>query len=134
MEKNMLSRSKKMNLSISEINMLEVINRKPIEGRLIGEIASELYITPSSVTIAINKLEKKGYVTRKRGSTDARCVYVQLTDLGKRADRIHKRFHKSMAMSVSSGLTDDEKSILLKCMRKMNDFLENKVKMMEAVR
>lgn len=133
-ERNMLLKSKKLNLSIAELNLLEVINKKPLEGRLIGEIAAELYITPSSVTIAINKLEKKGFVTRTRGEDDGRRVYVHLTESGRHADRIHKRFHKSMARSLATGLSDEEISTLLKCMNKMNDFLEDRVKKMEVLK
>lgn len=59
-EQNMLTRSKRFNLSITELHLIEVINRDPIRGRVMGDIANELMITPSSVTIAVNKLVKKG--------------------------------------------------------------------------
>ncbi|HHZ05338.1 MAG TPA: MarR family transcriptional regulator [Clostridiales bacterium] len=133
-EQNMLTKSKRINLSISELHMLEVINKCPIRGKMIGEIASELMITPSSVTIAVNRLEKKGYVVRKKSLEDGRQVYVNLTDKGRHADRIHKRFHKNMARSISDGMTLEEKNILLSCIDRMNIFLTSRLKKEETYR
>lgn len=74
-EQNTLMRSKRFNLSISELHLIEVINKNPIRGRLIGDIAGELMITPSSVTIAVNKLVKKGYAVKKKvWRTEGRCT------------------------------------------------------------
>ena len=67
-EQNTLMRSKRFNLSISELHLIEVINKNPIRGRLIGDIAGELMITPSSVTIAVNKLVKKGLCRQEKKS------------------------------------------------------------------
>ncbi len=133
-EQNMLTRSKRFNLSITELHLIEVINRDPIRGRVMGDIANELMITPSSVTIAVNKLVKKGYAVKKKGLEDGRLVYVQLTDSGRHADRIHKRFHKSLAKSITSGMTQQEKGILLNCMDRMNTFLSARLKKMEGLK
>lgn len=130
-EQNTLMRSKRFNLSISELHLIEVINKNPIRGRLIGDIAGELMITPSSVTIAVNKLVKKGYAVKKKSLEDGRQVYVQLTDEGRHADRIHKRFHKSLAKSITAGMTQQEKGILLGCIDRMNVFLSARLKKME---
>lgn len=133
-EQNMLTNSKKLNLSISELHLIEVVNRNPIAGRTVSEIAKDLMVTKSSVTIAVNKLEKKGYVIRKRSIEDGRVVYIKLTDEGLRADRIHKRFHKSLAISISKGMNENEKGILLSCIERMNIFLDKRVKKMEEVK
>ena len=133
-EQNMIAKSKRLNLSISEIHMIEVINRNPIEGKLIGEIASDLMITPSSVTIAVNKLVKKGYAVKMRGLRDGRQTYVKLTQEGKRVDRIHKRFHKSLAKSITNSMTYKEKSLLIDCIDRMNMFLYKRVEKMEVLK
>ncbi len=133
-EQNMLIKSKRFNLSISEIHMIEAINRNPVEGKLIGELANDLMITPSSVTIAVNKLVKKGYVVKMRGLSDGRQTYVKLTQEGKHVDRIHKRFHKSLAKSITSGMTSNEKCLLLDCINRMNEFLNVRVKKMEGLK
>lgn len=133
-EQSMLTKSKKFNLSISELHLIEVINKNPIRGKMISDIASELMITPSSVTIAVNKLEKKGYVVRKKSLEDGRQVYVNLTDKGRHADRIHKRFHKNLARSISEGMTVQEKNILIDCIDRMNMFLLKRIKRDESLK
>ena len=94
---------------------------------MIGDIATELMITPSSVTIAVNRLEKKGYVARHRSEIDGRQVYVNLTERGRHADRIHKRFRKNMAKDILCDMSETEKRTLVKCMERMNAFLKNKI-------
>ncbi len=133
-EKNMLNHSKRFNLSISEMHLIEVINREPIYGRTVGEIASEMLITPSSVTTAVNKLIKKGYVIKAKGVFDGRQTYVQLTDKGKHADRIHRRFHKNLTNSITKSMTETEKEILINCIDRMNIFLQERIKKMEELK
>ena len=130
-EKHSLSKSKRFKLSISELNMLESINGGGENGRLIGNIAQDLYITPSTVTIGVNRLEKKGYVQRKRGTDDGRHVFVQLTDSGRHAVRIHKRFHKSFANSISKDITEEERDMLIRCIARMNSFIAERIKKVE---
>ena len=60
------------------------------EGRTISSIAEDLGISMPSVTVAINKLQAKGYVQKVRCEADSRVVYVKLTRSGKRADAAHR--------------------------------------------
>lgn len=126
-EQNVFNSSKRFNLSVSELTMLEIINKSPVTGKMVGDIANELMITPSSVTIAVNRLEKKGYVARKRSETDGRQVYVNLTEKGRHADRIHKRFRKNMANDILCDMNDNEKNVLIMCMERMNNFLAKRI-------
>lgn len=130
-EQSMLTKSKRFNLSICELNFIEAINKNPLVGKTIGEIAAELMITPASVTAMANKLEKKGYVTRKKSISDGRQVYVQLTDEGRHADRIHKRFHRNMANTISRNMSESEKNLLVNCIDRINIFLNTRLKKME---
>lgn len=130
-EQSMLTKSKRLNLSICELNFIEAVNKNPLVGKTVGEIASELMITPASVTAMVNKLEKKGYVTRKKSIADGRQVYVQLTDSGRHADRIHKRFHRNMAKTISSNMSESEKNLLVCCIDRINIFLNSRLKKME---
>ena len=127
MEQNVFNSSKRFNLSLSELAMLEVINKNPVDGRMISDIANELMITPSSVTSAVNRLAVKGYVERHRSLKDARMVYVNLTEKGRHADRIHKRFRRNMAMDILKDMNDHEKNMLIYCIERMNNFFLKKI-------
>ncbi len=52
----------RIDLSISEMHLLETVGKYKEEGATISDIAQELGITLPSVTVAINKLARKGYV------------------------------------------------------------------------
>lgn len=55
------------------------------EGRLpMGELSDKMYLHMSTVSGIVDRLEKKGYVERKRDSTDRRVVKISLTKKGKR--------------------------------------------------
>ena len=92
-EENILKRSDQTDLSISEIHMLEAVGKGKDRRRTISELAEVLNITLPSVTVAINKLMKKGYVEKVRGEEDGRIVYVSLTRQGRRIDSAHRYIH-----------------------------------------
>lgn len=131
-EESMVNHAKKFNLSINEVHMLEVIAKGGEKGRTISDIAAQLSITLSSVTVIVNKLGKKGYVSKCKDPSDGRVVYVRLTDQGIRVNRLHRRFHRSMAYNIAQGFSEQEKEILLDSIDKMNLFLGKKVEKLEG--
>jgi len=48
----------------------------------VGQLSAYLCISDSSTSVMLAKLEKDGYVTRTRSSTDNRVVLVDLTSVG----------------------------------------------------
>ena len=50
----------------------------------LGELGKKMYMHPSTITGVIDRLEKKGYVSRDRDRKDRRVIKVQLTPKGKR--------------------------------------------------
>ena len=64
------------NLSITEIHTIDAIGTEG--NKTMGEIANNLRITVGTLTTAINRLIKKGYVERKRIEEESkqRCSYM----------------------------------------------------------
>ena len=127
-EETILKRSDKIDLSINEMHMLEAVGKGKDRRRTISELAEELNITLPSVTVAINKLMKKGYVERVRGEEDGRIVYVSLTRMGKKIDSVHRYFHESMVRSIIRDMTEEEQQILYKGVMKLDQFLKDQLK------
>lgn len=127
-EENILKRSDQTDLSISEIHMLEAVGKGKDRRRTISELAEVLNITLPSVTVAINKLMKKGYVEKVRGEEDARIVYVSLTRQGRRIDSAHRYFHESMVRSIIRDMTESEVQALYKGVMKLDAFLKEQLK------
>ena len=127
-EENILKRSDQTDLSISEIHMLEAVGKGKDRRRTISELAEVLNITLPSVTVAINKLMKKGYVEKVRGEEDGRIVYVSLTRQGRRIDSAHRYFHESMVRSIIRDMTESEMQALYKGVMNLDTFLKEQLK------
>ncbi|GAA0077938.1 MarR family winged helix-turn-helix transcriptional regulator [Clostridium weizhouense] len=114
-------------LSITEIHTIEAIGM--YTKRTMSEVAQDLKITVGTLTTAINKLIKKGYVERNRIEEDRRVVLISLTKRGKLAYRLHEKFHEDMVTSSIEGLNPNEEEILTSSLSKINKFLKEKYKL-----
>lgn len=112
------------NLSITEIHTIEAIGTEG--NRTMGEIAHDLRITVGTLTTAINRLIKKGYVERKRIEEDRRVVLVSLTDTGQAVFKAHSIFHKEMIDEIMENFEGYELEVLTKSLEKVTIFFERK--------
>ncbi len=110
-------------LSITEIHTIEAVGL--YGSRTMSEIASKLDITMGTLTTAIDKLIKKGYVERSRSEVDRRIVNVSLTNRGKLAYRIHEKFHMDMVKEIMNDFNPEEEEILLTALHKLNRHLKD---------
>ena len=124
-EKN-LKRVGNGELSIAEFHTLECIGQGEDHSRTVGEIAEALGVTVPTVTVCVNKLVKKGYVTKTRSEKDARIAIIELTPEGKKMNRLHRFFHEQMVLAISHEFNDEEMDCLLRCIRKLNEFFEER--------
>lgn len=110
-------------LSITEIHTIEAVGL--YGSKTMSEVAAELEITMGTLTAAVDKLIKKGYVERSRSDTDRRIVNVNLTKRGKLAYRIHEKFHLDMVQAIMLDFTAEEEEILLTSLSKLNKHLKD---------
>ena len=122
-EKNAMNNTEFKDLSITEIHTIEAIGKEG--NRTMGEIANDLRITVGTLTTAINRLIKKGYVERKRIEEDRRVVVVYLTESGKKVFDEHTLFHKEMIDEVAKNFEDYELKVLTKALCKVSEFFED---------
>ena len=74
--------SKEFGITGPQLWALKIISA---DGRLsLGELTQKIYLHPSTVSGIVDRLEKKGYVSRDRGREDRRVVTVHLTPEGKK--------------------------------------------------
>ncbi len=110
-------------LSITEIHTIEAVGM--YGSKTMSEIALELEITMGTLTTAVDKLIRKGYVERNRSASDRRIVNVSLTKRGKLAYRIHEKFHIDMVKAIMSDFTPKEEEVLLIALNKLNRHLKD---------
>ncbi len=92
---------------MSDFTALEALHH---QGPLtIGQIQEKVLLTSGSMTAAIDRLEKLGYVTRESTATDRRSRLVRLTEPGRKLIRPAFRRHARDMETAFSVLNDEER-------------------------
>ena len=123
-EEEALKKSGRIHLSIKEMHLIEAVGKGGEQGRTVSEIADAMNITRPTATVAINKLEKRGYLEKQTVNEYGMTVIVNLTRSGKLIDHFHRLYHYNMVTKIAENLTDAEKDSLFKGIRKLNEFLK----------
>jgi DNA-binding MarR family transcriptional regulator len=124
-EENTLKNGNLSDLSVTELHTIGAISM--YQERTMTEVAQDLRITVGTLTTAINKLIKKGYVERKRIEEDRRVVLVHLTKRGKLAYRLHEKFHNDMINDTINGVSEKEEEVLISSLERLNIFFKGKM-------
>lgn len=119
-EEYSLQRGVLKELSITEIHTIECIGKYKTVS--MSQVAAELGITQSTLTVAIDKLVKKKYVVRQRDENDRRVVMIKLENTGRLAYKMHERFHKLLVRRMTTELSQNEEDIVINSLRKINSF------------
>lgn len=123
-EEEVIKHANDIPLTVSELHLIEAIGSCPAEKNTISDLSGMLAITMSSVTIAVNKLIKKGFVIKEKNPADGRSVHISLSERGKQMDAHHTYFHEQMVAHISDELTDDEKASLTCGIEKLLEFFK----------
>jgi MarR family 2-MHQ and catechol resistance regulon transcriptional repressor len=109
--------------SRSDFAVLEVLLHKgPLPVNTIGK---KVLLTSGSITTAVQRLEKQGWVSRLPDERDRRKVTIELTPAGR--ERIESAFseHAARLEEAFSPLSDEEKTMLIPLLRKLRTQQEN---------
>jgi DNA-binding MarR family transcriptional regulator len=71
---------KQSGLTTSQLLVLEAIQK--LDGPTPKALASEIVLSQATVTSIVDRMEKRGLVTRVKSSTDKRSVQISLTEEG----------------------------------------------------
>src|SRR6478736_573576 len=107
---------KRTELGDSDFRVLEVLLHK---GTLpVNTIGPKVWLTPGSISVAVDRLEKKALVKRKN-TDDRRVRLVELTAKGRAL--ITKTFqkHATTMEEAASVLSKEERLILLRLLKKL---------------
>lgn len=110
-------------LTKSEMNTLDHIG--PYDERTMGETAGLLGITTGTLTVAVDRLVKKGYVQRKRPEHDRRIVLLSLTRKGKLACRMYRKFHRLLVQEVRTQMDDVSDAVFIRMLNVINQYLND---------
>ncbi|HEX3043951.1 MAG TPA: MarR family transcriptional regulator [Bacillota bacterium] len=124
LEAKKLRNSKFPELSIHDFHIIHSIGL--YEFRTMSEIAYNLGITPGALTPAVERLVKKGYLSRSHGETDRRLILIRLSATGELAFREHTGIHQEITQLLLTNLSIEEGTILLNALDKLNRQLEQR--------
>jgi MarR family 2-MHQ and catechol resistance regulon transcriptional repressor len=103
-------------LGQSDFRVLEVLLHKgPLPVNTIGP---KVWLTPGSISVAIDRLEQKGLVKRKN-TEDRRVRRVELTAKGRTLITKAFREHATTMEEVAAVLSNDERLILMRLLKKL---------------
>ena len=93
-------------LSLAKLRALQHLAAEP-EGLPLGQLADRLCCVKSNVTQLVDRLEADGFVRRRPGAADRRCVVAVLTEQGRAsylgASQARERAEREMLERLSEG-------------------------------
>ena len=95
-------------LSLTEFAILEVLHHKGPQP--IGEIGDKVLLTSGSMTYVIDKLQKRGLLTRRKCTEDRRVLYAELTEKG--AEKMERVFpeHAELITELMAAIPVEEQN------------------------
>ena len=102
-------------LKLTDFQILEVLLHKgPLP---INTIAGKVLLTSGSMTAAVNRLERRGFVRRAQDPTDGRCFHVHLTTDGRRVIRQAFAQHRQRLEKIVSILSAAERREVVRLLK-----------------
>ena len=83
-------------------------------------LAHALHITPPTATATLQRMERNGWIERRRHVTDQRIVQVYLTEKSKALRAEARASFQELDKELTSALTDEERNILMTLLLKVH--------------
>jgi len=110
-------------LNLSDFTIMEaVLHKGPLPVNTIGK---KVLLTSGSMTAAVNRLEKKGYVRRLQDPSDRRYFYIHLTKPGRKVISQAYEKHQKNLEKIVEVLTPKDKAELVRLLRKIGQHAQN---------
>ena len=102
-------------------HLLMQVSRK--EGCAQNELARRLFVTPATLTVMLNRMEKAGLVARRQDAQDVRRNQLELTAAGEAKVMAVREKMDALDAQMFLGVTDQEAMAFLKTCETMFDNL-----------
>ena len=111
-------------LTAAEVHVLVAVGRsKP---RSMSEVADMLMVNVSTLSVAVKKLEKKGFIVRIKDDSDRRIVKLALSEKGLGELDEHEQFYYEMVARYISVMDEDDIKLYLGLIEGMSDALQHR--------
>ena len=110
-------------MTLSQLYYIEAISK--LESPTATELADYLGLTKASVSNAVSKLEKGGYVKKTQSLTDKRIYHLALTEASVKIIGAEKKAVGEFIKKIDGALTRAEKATLISILGKFLETYEN---------
>jgi MarR family transcriptional regulator, organic hydroperoxide resistance regulator len=91
-------------LSAHQASVLDHLDE--VEGTSLLDLARHMGVTPSTMSLTVDRLERGGYVSRERSAEDRRRVDLRLTESGVRIKRQQKVLEPALVAAMLARLDE----------------------------
>jgi MarR family 2-MHQ and catechol resistance regulon transcriptional repressor len=106
-----------LGMCASDFGVLEALLHKgPLP---VSALGAKVLLTSGSITTAVDRLERRGWVKRRNDANDRRARVVYLTDSGRRLIRKAFADHEQAMEQTVSALALGERRVLVNLLRKL---------------
>jgi len=95
-----------LDLTVSEINALA--NLADGQGRTVSQLGAAVGARPTTLTSVLDRLERRGHITRGARPGDRRSVLIELTESGRTTADVIVRAFEDIEGRALRGLTEAE--------------------------
>jgi DNA-binding MarR family transcriptional regulator len=104
-------------LTTAQIHTIEIVGHA---GAIkMKDLAEKIGVTTGTLTVSVDKLEKKGLLVRRPHEKDRRSYMIELTREGNKYFEEHHNFHIRMTEEIVSCLSEQEQKAFTSIMEKM---------------
>jgi len=104
-------------LTPGQMHAIEIIGHE--ESLRMKELAERLGVTTGTLTVTVDRLERKGLIERRPHETDRRSFRVVLTEAGAEHFARHHAFHLKLTEELTAPLTGDEMKTFEQLLKKV---------------
>lgn len=117
-------------ITLNEIHVLAKIRdlQQKKEKVIPKDLLKILNITKGTLSVVITRLEKKGYLEKRKNMTDRRSFSLELNKEAKEALDKHDKWHDLLVKVALKNLDLEEKKILKKILQTIKDNMEDIIK------
>lgn len=116
------SRYREFDLNWSQASILFTLYKRSSMSQ--KELASSLNMTPPSITSAIQKMERGGYIKRSPDKVDQRVMRLELTEKGASCIQTVKDVAEQLREQVFRGMSPEEVMLFRRLLIQINENLE----------
>lgn len=87
------------------------------------EVAKAIGVTPPSITVSLQKMEKQGYIMRRPDEKDQRIIRIEITDKGRSCVALIEKVVEQVDAMLFEGMSAEEKMLFRRLLLQMNENL-----------